>query len=128
LLQTLEVVSPLNRPNQEKSDIFKPSRFEALYQPYFCLLMFACQDVVGSQQKGSKKDSWYQEYSVLLTAAKPGVCGSRRHLCPKPPESFKSKLRIFWLKKRLINLQKSFCFCNFNRTWITFGSLENVRL
>jgi len=23
------------RPNEEKSDIFKPSRFEPLYQPFF---------------------------------------------------------------------------------------------
>jgi len=26
--------------------------------------------------------------------------GSRRHLCPKPPETFERKLSLFWLKEQ----------------------------
>ena len=37
-------------------------------------------------------------------------------------------LCLFWLKEPLIKIYKSFCFCNFHWTWITFGSFENVCL
>jgi len=69
-----------NGPNQEKSDIFKPSRFEPLYQPYFGFWLFAwsrCGQIV---KKSSRKDSWYQDYSVLLTSAPP--------LCNRQPWAF----------------------------------------
>ena len=55
------------------------------------------------------------------------VIKCRRHLCPKPPETFERKLSLFWLKEPLIKIQKSFCLGNFHGTWISFCSFENVR-
>jgi len=70
----LKPLSPLNRlPNQEKSDIFKPSRFETFYQPYFGFRLFAWSRCGRIVKKSSRKDSWYQDYSVLLTAAPPSA-------------------------------------------------------
>ena len=45
-----------------------------------------------------------------------------RHLCSKVPKICRRKLDSFCLKGPWIKLKKSCCFCNFNWTWITFGS------
>jgi len=55
--EVLKRVSPLNRAKSGKSDIFRPSRFEPLYQPYFGFWLFAwsiCGRVV---KNSSRKDS-----------------------------------------------------------------------
>ena len=54
-------------------------------------------------KKSSRKDSWYQDYSVLLTAA-PRLGGSRQDLSPNPPQTFERKLSLFWLKEALIKI------------------------
>ena len=59
--------------DQEKSDIFKPSRFEPLDQPYFGFWLFAWSRCSRIVRKSSRKDSWYQDYSVLLASA-PSSC------------------------------------------------------
>jgi len=46
-------------PNQEKSDNFKPSRFEPLYQPYFGIWLFASSRCGRIVKKSSRKDSLY---------------------------------------------------------------------
>ena len=102
----LRVKCPYNRfrrwigPNQEKSDIFKPSRFEPLYQPYFGFWLFAWSRCGRIVKKSNRKDSLQQDYLYYLRRHLHRVVGSRRHLCPKSPETFESKLGLFWLKHR----------------------------
>ena len=79
-VRVLEPVSPLNRAKSGKIDIFKPLRFEPLYQPYFGFWLFARSRCGRIVKKSSRKDSWYQDYSVLLTASSPS--------CHQQPVSF----------------------------------------
>ena len=75
-------VSPLDRENQEKSEIFKSFRFEPLYQPYFDFWLFAWSRCGRIVKRSSRKDSLYQDYSVLLTSivssAAVDICGRNR--------------------------------------------------
>ena len=44
-------------------------RLESLYQPYFSFWLFAWSRCSRIVRKSSRKDSWYQDYLVLLTSA-----------------------------------------------------------
>jgi len=44
------------------------------------------------------------------------------------PETFERRLCLFWLKEPLLKFQLSFCFCNFNRTWITMSNWPDLAL
>jgi len=73
----------------EKSDIFKPSRFEPLYQPYFGFWLFAWSRCGRIVKKSSREDSWYQDYSVILTSAPPS--------CHRQPSAFVPEIaRNIW--------------------------------
>jgi len=67
--------------DKENSNIFKPSKFEALYQPYldFDFYLFAWSRCGRIVKKCNREDSWYQDYSVLLTSPSP-LC----HQMPSP--------------------------------------------
>jgi len=66
-------------PNQEKSDIFKPSRFGPLHQPHIGFWLFAWSRCGRIVKKSNRKDSWYQDYSVSLTSPSPSC-----HQMPSP--------------------------------------------
>ena len=68
--------------NDQKSEIFKPSRFEPLYQPYFDFWLFAWSRCGRIVKKSSRKDSLYQDYSVLLTSAPPSGRRQPSAFCP----------------------------------------------
>ena len=77
--------------------MFKHSRFEPLYQPYFGFWLFAWSRC-GRIKKSSRKDSWYQYYSVLLTngtsigsAAAGSICAPNR-----PKHLNASCVYFFW--------------------------------
>jgi len=93
-------------PNQEKSDIFKPSKFEPLYQAYFGFWLLGWSRCGRIVNKSSRIDSWDQVYSVLLTSAL--VPSHRRpsEFAPKT-ETFKRKPCLCWLKELVTKLQKS---------------------
>jgi len=55
----IQPISPWIGPNQEKSDIFKPSRFEPLYQPYVGFWLFAWSRCGRIVKRIGRKDSWY---------------------------------------------------------------------
>jgi len=77
-------------PNQEKSEIFIPSRFEHLHQPFFGFWLLAwsrCDRIVSS-----RKDSWYQDYSILLTAASPSCHEQPALFVPDRPKHLDYKL------------------------------------
>jgi len=59
------------RPNQENSDIFKPSKFEALYQPYFGFWLFVWSRCGQIKKKVAEKipGTSEQNFSVLSLAA-----------------------------------------------------------
>ena len=95
----LELVSPLNRAKSGKSDIFKPSRSEPLYQPYFGFWLFAGSRCGWIEKKVAKKIPGTKITRYYLRRHLHRVIGSRRHLCPKSPETFESKLSIYWLKE-----------------------------
>ena len=66
------------------------------------ILVFGClhdQDVVGSEEKVAEKIPGTKITRYYLRRHLHRVTGSRRHLCPKSPETFESKLRLFWLKE-----------------------------
>jgi len=102
-----------SKPSQEKADIFKPSRFEPLYQPYFRVWFFAWSRCAWIVKRRSRKDPGTKITRYYLRRHLYRVIGSRRHWCPKLPQTFERKLCVFWLKEPLVKLQKSFCFCNF---------------
>jgi hypothetical protein len=86
-------------PTQEKSDVFKPSRFEPLYQPYFGFWLFAWSRCGRIVKKVAEKIPGTKITQYYLRRQLHRVIGSRRHLCPNSPETFESKLRLFWLKE-----------------------------
>jgi len=87
---------------QSQPSFFFVSTFRAIF-----FLVFGClrdQDVVGSQKKVAEKIpgtkiTWYYFLRLLRRSFK-----CRRHLYPKPPETFERKLRLFWLKEQLIKI------------------------
>ena len=70
--------------NQEKSDIFKPSRFEPLYQPYFGFWLFAwlrCGRIVQRAEKdpGTKITRYYlRRYLHRVILAAGVICAQNR--------------------------------------------------
>ena len=62
-----------------KNSTLKPSRFEPLYQPYFGFWLFTWSRCGRIVKKSRRKDSWYQDYSVLLTSPSPSC-----HQMPSP--------------------------------------------
>ena len=52
---------------------------EALHQPYFGFCLFAWSRCGRIIKKSSREDSWYQDYSVLLTSPSPSC-----HQVPSP--------------------------------------------
>jgi len=91
-----------SRQNREKTDIFKPFRFEPLYQRNFGFWFFAwskCGRIVKKvlEKIPGAKITWFYLRRHLHC-----VISSHRHLCPKPPKKFERKLCRFWLKEPLI--------------------------
>ena len=62
------------------------------------------QDVVGSQKKVAEKIPGTKITQCYLRRHLHRVIKCRRHLRPKPPETFERKLSLFWLKEPLIKI------------------------
>jgi len=69
----------VNLPDQEKSDIFKPSRFEPLYQPFLGFDCLRGQDVMGSKEIAGKIPGTKITRSCLRQHFR-GTSGAGRHL------------------------------------------------
>jgi len=93
----LKPVSPWIGPNQEKPDLSKPLSFEPLYQPYFGFWLFAWSKCGRIVKNVAENISGTQITRYYLRCHFHRVNSSRRHLCPKPPNFFESKLWLFWL-------------------------------
>jgi len=89
----------------ESGQIRKNQTFSNLRGLNLCtshILVFGCfhgQDVVGSLKKVAEKIPCTKIIWCYLRRYLHRVIGSRRHLCPKSPETFESKLSLYWLKE-----------------------------
>jgi len=114
----LKPVSPLNRAKSGKIGHFQIFEVCILVPAMFWFLV-VCMAKMWSDRgkKVAEKIPGIKITRYYLRRHLHRVINCRRHLSrgsPQTPEKFERKLHLCWLKKPLIKLQKSFCFCNFN--------------
>ena len=103
-VRVLEPVSPLNRAKSGKIDIFKPLRFEPLYQPYFGFGLLAWSRYGRIVKKSSRKDTLpvHQVYAVLQQNRKVRKVRRReeRGMCVSPKGALQSRTKPYIYRVR----------------------------
>jgi len=106
------VKSPRTGFAAESGQIRKNQPFSHLRGLNLCtshILVFGClrgQDVVGSKVAGKIPGTKITQLYLRCHLHRFIKC--RRHLCPKSPETFDCKLRLFWLKDFYILINGTF--------------------
>ena len=105
----LKSVSPLNPAKSWKIghfQTFKVWTFVRHHQPFFGFWLFAWSTCGRIVKKVTEKIPGIKITRYYLRRHLHRLGCSRRHLCPKPPETFKfeSKLTLFWLKEPTIKI------------------------